>query len=136
MLRVTALGELTSSLAHEISQPLSAILSNAQAASRFLESGQPADVEEVGGALSDIETEARHAALVIDRLRTLFRKEHLAPVRVDVNTLIDDVVRLLRAAMLIGRIDIRLVSMEAVPAVRGDPRAARAGAAERVDECQ
>jgi signal transduction histidine kinase len=121
VLRVTALGELTSSLAHEISQPLSAILSNAQAASRFLESGQPADVEEVGGALSDIETEARHAVLVIDRLRTLFRKEPLEPVRVDVKALIDDVVRLLRAAMLIGRIDIRRVSMEATPALRGDP---------------
>jgi signal transduction histidine kinase len=120
VLRVTALGELTSSLAHEISQPLSAILSNAQAASRFLESGQPADVEEVGGALTDIETEARRAALVIDRLRTLFRKEHLDPVQVDVSTLIDDVVRLLRAAMLIGRIEIRRVAMEAVPAVRGD----------------
>ena len=121
VLRVTALGELTSALAHEISQPLSAILSNAQAASRFLESGQPADVEEVGGALTDIETEARHATLVIDRLRTLFRKEQLKLVTVDVKALIDDTVGLLRTAMLIGRIDIRLVSPEANPAVRGDP---------------
>lgn len=120
VLRVTALSELTSSLAHEISQPLSAILSNAQAASRFLESGQPADVDEVGEALTDIETEARHAALVIDRLRTLFRKEHLEPVQVDVEALIEDAVRLLRAAMLIGRIEIRRVSTEAMPAVRGD----------------
>ena len=126
MLRVTALGELTSSLAHEISQPLSAILSNAQAASRFLESGQPADVDEVGAALTDIETEARHAALVIDRLRTLFRKEQLEPVRVEVQALIEDAVRLLRAAMLIGRIDIRLVSMEAVPVGPRRPRATRA----------
>ena len=121
VLRVTTMGELTTSLAHEISQPLTAILLNAQAASRLLESGQPSDGKEVEEALTDIMASANHASLVIGRLRTLFRKERVKQVAVDVKALIEDVVRLLHAAMLIGRIDIRLVFGEAVPAVSGDP---------------
>ncbi len=121
VLRVTTLGELTSSLAHEISQPLSAILLNAQAATRLLSGGRPADAKDVEGALADIVASADHASLVIGRLRKLFRKEPAQQVPVDVKTLVENVVRLLHAAMLIERIDIRLVSGEAVPAVFGDP---------------
>ena len=121
VLRVTTLGELTSSLAHEIIQPLTAILTNAEAAKRFLESGRPADAKDVQEALADIQASADQAALVIDRLRTLFRKQSVKHVEVDVETLVKNVVDLLHAAMLVERIDIQLAFARPLPAVSGDP---------------
>jgi signal transduction histidine kinase len=122
VLRLTTLSELTSSLAHEINQPLTAILANAQAARRLLGSGRPAtDTRDCEEALSEIMESAHHASLVIGRLRALFRKERVERVAVDVKTLIENVVRLLHTAMLDGHIEIRLVSVEVVPAVSGDP---------------
>src|SRR6185295_7070197 len=120
VLRVTAVGELTTSLAHEISQPVAAVLLNAQAARRLMEKGRP--VEEIAEALADITADAQHASLVIDRLRALFRRERVDPVTVDVQALIEDAVRLLRAAMVLGRIEIRFVAdAQPPPVVSGDP---------------
>lgn len=121
VLRVTTLGELTSSLAHEISQPLGAILLNAEAAIRVLRSGQAVDLKDLEEALTDIKASVDHAALVVKRLRTLFRKERVEPVAVDLKPLIEDVVRMLHSAMLIERIEIRLVFADGVPAIFGDP---------------
>jgi signal transduction histidine kinase len=120
VLRVTTLSELTTSLAHEINQPLTAILANAQAARHLLGSVRPSGAKDFEEALSEIIESARHASLVIGRLRALFRKERVERVGVDVKALIEDVVRLLHAAMLDGHIEIRLVSGEALPAVSGD----------------
>ena len=120
VLRITTLGELTSELAHEISQPLSAILLNAQAALRFLGSPMGASSKDVQGALTDIVASADHASGVIGRLRTLFRKERVEHEAVDLKELIEDVVNLLRAAMVIERIDIRLVFEQDLPPVFGD----------------
>jgi signal transduction histidine kinase len=120
VLRVTTLGELTTSLAHEVSQPLGAILTNAQAARRLLNRGL-SEVTEVGEALTDIAADAKRASQVIRRLHTLFRKERGESVAVDVNTLIKDVVDLLRADMLARRIDVRLAFGEGTPSVLGDP---------------
>ena len=121
VLRVTTLGELTSSLAHELSQPLASILLNAEAAMRAIGSDRPADAKEVREVITDIKASADHASHVITRLRALFRKESAEHVAVDVKPLIEDVVRLLHAAMLIERIDIRLAFGEGVPPVFGDP---------------
>ena len=118
--RVASLSELTASLAHDLRQPLTVILSNAQAATRLLKGGARSDEHDVAEALTDIADSARRASLIIDRLRTLFRKAPVERVRVDLKALIDDVVHLLRTAMLIGRIEIRLVSEETLPAVYGD----------------
>ena len=120
ILRITTLGELTSSLAHEIIQPLSSILNNAEAAQRFLDSGRPAAAKDVREALADIQASADHAAMVIDRLRKLLRKESLQPVAVDIEALARDVVNLLHAAMLIERIGIHLVFPKPLPPVSGD----------------
>jgi signal transduction histidine kinase len=121
VLRVTTLGELTAALAHEIGQPVCSILLNAQTASRYLSSGHPVDAQNLGEALTDIVQEAQRASLVIGRVRTLFRKEQVEHVEVNLKPLIDDVVRLLHAAMISGRIDIRLVSGPSLPLVSGDP---------------
>jgi C4-dicarboxylate-specific signal transduction histidine kinase len=72
--RVTVLGELSGSLAHELNQPLTAILSNAQAAQRFLAREQP-ELDEVRASLQDIVDEDKRAGEVIRRLRLLFKKE-------------------------------------------------------------
>ena len=72
--RITTMGELAASLAHELNQPLTAILSNAQAAQRFL-NAEPADLEEVCEILKDIVKDNSRASEVIHRLRALARKE-------------------------------------------------------------
>jgi len=97
-LRVTTLGELAASLAHEISQPLAAIVSNAQAA-RLVLASEHRDESELRGALTDIADDARRAAQVIRRLRALLRKEWTEPKAVDVNGLILEVMTLLHGDM-------------------------------------
>ena len=72
--RVAMLGELSGSLAHELNQPLSAILSNTQAAQRFL-ARDPPEVDEVKQILQDIVKSDKRAGQVITRLRSLFKKE-------------------------------------------------------------
>ncbi len=76
--RVAVLGELSGSLAHELSQPLTAILSNAQAAQRFL-SKEPADLHDVREILGDIVSDDRRAAEIIHRLRQLFQRGEIQP---------------------------------------------------------
>jgi C4-dicarboxylate-specific signal transduction histidine kinase len=97
-LRVTTLGELAASLAHEISQPLAAIVSNAQAA-RLVLASEPRDENELCGALTDIADDAKRAAQVIRRLGALFRKEWTERKAVDVNGLILEVTTLLHGDM-------------------------------------
>lgn len=91
--RVTMLGELSGALAHELNQPLTAILSNAQAAQRFLAKG---DFDEVRDILQDIVDEDKRAGEVIRRLRRLFDKGETARQSVDLNEVVLEVVHFLR----------------------------------------
>jgi signal transduction histidine kinase len=120
VLRVTTLSEMTTSLAHEILQPIAAILTNARAASGLIER-DPHDLKNVVEALADIGADAHRAALVIDRLRTLLSSGRVEHDVVDVKPLIEDAVRLLHTAMIIGRIEVRLELEERVLPVFGDP---------------
>jgi signal transduction histidine kinase len=120
VLRVATLGELTAALAHEINQPLTAIVTNAQAARRLLGSA-PAEPAPVQDALADIAEEAMHASEVIRRLRVLFRKEHEERVTVDINALIEDVIGLLRLDAERRRIMVHFARGEALPPVLGEP---------------
>lgn len=112
--RVSTTGALASSLAHELNQPLSAILSNAQAGSRFLAAATP-DLAEVRGALEDIAQDAKRAGEVIRQVRALVRRDepHLVPL--DLNHVISEVVRLLHSDILIRKVRITL---ELDPALR------------------
>jgi PAS domain S-box-containing protein len=93
--RVAMLGELSGALAHELNQPLTAILSNAQAARRFL--GRPAPaLDEVSEILDDIIAEDKRAGDIIQRLRRLFSKQDMPRQPLDANQLVRDVLRLLR----------------------------------------
>jgi len=104
--RLAVLGELSGALAHELNQPLTAILSNAQAAQRFL-ARQPPDLAEVTEILRDIVDEDQRAGEVIRRLRSLFNKHDGARALVDVNTLARDVIRLLRNDLINHGIAVR-----------------------------
>jgi signal transduction histidine kinase len=119
VLRVTTLGELAAALAHEISQPLGAILSNAQATRRLLDNHR-AEPEELGDALADITDDAKRAAQIIHRLRAMFSKRRLDPVPVDVNALVQEVVGLLRTNLGRRAILVRLDLGTALPPVLGD----------------
>ena len=119
-LRVSTLGELTASIAHEISQPLSAILTNARASLRLMVTEEPkrAEIEEV---LTDIAADTERAAATIRRLRTLFRKQHAERVAVDIDAIIEDVLGLLRSDMVVKKVVVHYARGAALPTVLGDP---------------
>jgi C4-dicarboxylate-specific signal transduction histidine kinase len=96
--RVTMLGELSGALAHELNQPLTAILSNAQAAQRFL-ARDPPDLDEVREILQDIVDEDKRAGEVIRRLRGLLRSGETQRQTVDLGLLVTEVGKLLRSDM-------------------------------------
>jgi len=117
--RVSTLGELTASLAHEIHQPLAAIMSNAQAALRFLAQDEP-DFQEVRDILEDIVADDRRANEVIQRLRSLLRRARpeLAPLAI--NELIGDVLTLLKREVSLRGITIEVHLDPDLPPVVGD----------------
>ena len=84
------LGELSGSLAHELNQPLSAILSNAQAAQRFL-AGDASNLDEVREILKDIVEQDKRAGEVIRRLRLLLMKGEVHHQPLDLNEILVDV---------------------------------------------
>lgn len=117
--RVSTMGELTASLAHELNQPLTAILTNARAALRFLDAAPP-DPGELRAILSDIVDDDKRAGEVIQRLRDLLRKGEPQRVLLDLNVLVKDVVRLLSSDAIIRNVTVTLdLAAEPVP-VHGD----------------
>ncbi len=97
--RVTMLGELSGSLAHELNQPLTAILSNAQAAQRFL-SQDGANLDEVREILADIVEQDKHAGEVIRRLRRLLRKGEVELQPLPLAEVVGDALELLRSDLV------------------------------------
>ncbi len=95
LMRVSVLGELSGSIAHEINQPLTAILSNAQAALRLLGQKSP-DLEEVRDALQDIVQEDNRAGEVVHRLRHLLKKGEPKLESVNINDLVRSTAALLQ----------------------------------------
>jgi PAS domain S-box-containing protein len=91
--RVSLLGELTGSIAHELNQPLAAILSNAQAAQRFIAHDR-VDINELQEILADIVAEDRRAGEVIRRLRALFQKSKVPHQPQNINEITQEVLRL------------------------------------------
>jgi PAS domain S-box-containing protein len=92
--RVAAMGELTSSLAHELNQPLAAILNYANAAQRFLSGSEP-DLARVREALAGIARDDKRASGVIQKVRDMLKKEEPHLSSLDVNSVIEDVIELI-----------------------------------------
>jgi two-component system sensor kinase FixL len=117
--RVSTMGELAASVAHELNQPLGAILANAEAAELFLQQDPPA-LDELRAILADIRKDDERAGEVIRRMRALLRKRELERQPLDINSLVEDVLQ-----MVSGDAALRGVSLAAdlgpvLPQVSGD----------------
>jgi PAS domain S-box-containing protein len=98
MARLTTMGELTASIAHEINQPLAAIVTQSEAASRFLDRDEP-DLDEVQDALSAIRQDGMRAGEVIRGLRALARKSGPQLTKLDIDDVISEVLALARGEL-------------------------------------
>jgi signal transduction histidine kinase len=120
LMRVTALGELSGAIAHEVNQPLTAILSNAQAALYLLKPETPNFIE-IHGALEDIVHEDSRASEVIQRLRGMLKKGESKFESVDLSKLVDSTITLLRHQLIERRVTVQTDLADSLPAVLGDP---------------
>jgi two-component system sensor kinase FixL len=117
--RVATVGELTTSLAHELNQPLTAIMSNAQAVQRLLGSDTP-DMSEVRDALTDIVNDNRRAGEVIRSLRKLLKQEDPQRKPVDINEIIQETISLVNSDFAISNISLTIDLSAELPSIVGD----------------
>ena len=117
--RVTMLGELSGSMAHELNQPLTAILSNAQAAQRFL-AHDHVDLNELRDILTDIVDQDNRAGEVIHRLRLLLTKGEVQQQWLDLNDVVQEVLKLIRGDLTNQGVTVLTRLAPALPAVSGD----------------
>ena len=120
LMRVSVVGELSGAIAHEINQPLTAILSNAQAALHLLEQKSP-DLAEIREAINDIVHEDNRAGDVITRLRSLLKKGERKSEPVDLNELIKSTIALLNSELIGRHIQVETDLASGLPAAWGDP---------------
>jgi PAS domain S-box-containing protein len=117
--RVTTMGELTASLAHEVNQPIAAALTNAKTCLRWLTRDKP-DLEEARAAAMRIVNDGTRAAEIIKRIRLLFQKGTLQLELVDVNEVIEEMIVLLRGEATRYFIAVRRELAADLPPVMGD----------------
>jgi PAS domain S-box-containing protein len=117
--RVTTMGELTASLAHEVSQPIAAASTNANTCLRWLASDAP-NIEEARAAAMRIVKDAKRAAEIISRIRLLFKKGTSQREPVDVNEVIREMIVLLRSEAMQNSISVRTELAEDLPQVMAD----------------
>jgi C4-dicarboxylate-specific signal transduction histidine kinase len=106
VMQMTAMGEMAASIAHEINQPLGAIVSNGNAGLRWLASADP-DLEEARAALKRIVADGHRASEVISGIRSMFKKDGQVTARHDVNDLVREVLRLVRGEVAAHGISVR-----------------------------
>jgi C4-dicarboxylate-specific signal transduction histidine kinase len=117
--RVTTMGELTVSLAHEVNQPIAAAVTDANTCLRWLTRDHP-DVEEARQAASRVVKDAARASEIISRIRSLFKKGTLQRELVDVNEIIREMIVLLRSEAMRYSISTRRVLSADLPPIMGD----------------
>jgi PAS domain S-box-containing protein len=117
--RVSMMGQLASALAHEINQPLGAILRNAEAAELFMENESP-DLDEIRAILADIRKDDQRAGSVIAGMRALLKRHDLETRLLDVGELVGDVASLARADAAARQVKLDVDVAGGLPLVRGD----------------
>jgi signal transduction histidine kinase len=117
--RVSTMGQLTSALAHELNQPLGAILRNAEAAEIFLQK-EPPDLAEIRAILSDIRKDDQRAGSVIDRMRSLLKRRGLELKSLDLGELLNETVTLAASDARARQVNLILQLPPKLPTVRGD----------------
>ena len=119
MTRVSLLGQLSASIAHQLNQPLASILSNAEAAQKMLQR-DPVDLAELREICDDIVAEDHRAAEVIRRLGALFKRGEPTLVPLDVNELVRDTLDLTRTNLLTRHVAVSVELSAELPPVDGD----------------
>jgi signal transduction histidine kinase len=117
--RLSTMGQLASSLAHEINQPLGAILRNAEAAELFLDRDKP-DLAELRAIVADIRKDDQRAGGVIDRMRSLLKRQKLDSTQLDVRELLEETLALARPDARLRHFQLTLDAPALIPRVRGD----------------
>jgi two-component system, LuxR family, sensor kinase FixL len=119
LLRVASIGELSSALAHELSQPLTAILIDAQTALLFLAGGD-FDQKAIREILDDIVASDQRAGNIIHRLRSLLKKDVFQAQSLEINPLIQEVLTLMRYELISRTVRVVTELADGLPSVRGD----------------
>jgi PAS domain S-box-containing protein len=117
--RVAMLGELSGALAHELNQPLTAILANARAAQRLLRVTSP-DLDELRDILADIAEDDRRAGEVIERLRAFLRKGDMQPGRLSLNDVVTEVLGMVHSDLIQRGVTVDARLGNALPSVFAD----------------
>jgi len=117
--RVAMLGELSGALAHELQQPLTAILCNAQAG-QLLAAKPQVNVEELRAIFKDIENDDKHAGQIIQHLRSLLKRGEMQFEQLQIGDLLGDVLRLARSTLTERHVKIDIDVDEGIYKVRGD----------------
>lgn len=118
--RVSMLGQLAASLAHELGQPLGAILNNVEAATLLLRDDRSTNAAELRAIMADIAADDARAGAVLDRIRAMVRRQRFAVGPVDVPDLIRDVVALVKPGLASDRIELGVFCDPGIPRVAGD----------------
>jgi PAS domain S-box-containing protein len=117
--RVATIGQLTASIAHEVNQPIGALVTNAHAALRLLKADPP-DLVQVSQALVDIIADGRRASDVIDRIRALVKKRRRESELLDINEVIMEAIALTRGEAIKSELSLEVQLARDLPPIRGD----------------
>jgi len=118
VMRVTTLGELTASIAHEVNQPLAGVVANAEACLRWLDRETP-DLEEARQSVRWIMDDGNRASEVIRRVRALARKTSIERVALDLNEVVREVMALVQGELINHAVSLRLELAPAPPTILG-----------------
>jgi PAS domain S-box-containing protein len=117
--RVTTLGEMTASIAHEVNQPLAAVIANAEACLRWLDRETP-DLDAARRSVEWVIDDGNRANEVIRRVRSLAKKTDLEKVPVDLNEVGNEVIALVRGELISHQVSVRTEFAPALPMILGD----------------
>jgi PAS domain S-box-containing protein len=117
--RVTTLGELTASIAHEVNQPLAAVVANAEACLRWLNRATP-DLDAVRRSVEWVIDDGNRASEVIRRVRALANKADIEKAPLDINDVVREVITLVQRELFSHRVSVRMVLAPALPMIMGD----------------
>jgi PAS domain S-box-containing protein len=117
--RVTTLGELTASIAHEVNQPLAAVVANAEACLRWLDRGTP-DLDAARRSVEWVIDDGHRASEVIRRVRALAKKTSIEKVPLDVNDVVKEVAELVQRELVSHQVSLRMELAPTLPMIPGD----------------
>jgi signal transduction histidine kinase len=117
--RVTTLGEIAASIAHEVNQPLAAIVTNANACTRWMQA-QPVNLDKAAASIESIVDDANRASEIVNRIRALATRTETKKTWIDINAVVHEVLVLMQARFRENRITVRTNLSNDLPIIFGD----------------